>query len=267
MACTCSPTPLVLAHRTRLESERNGGAVLYWADELDPDAFNGATSVLVYRDLLALYSGSLGGNIVVSLVAQQSVDGVDWDIDSISPLTTWTTVGKGSQRIAVPNRAEFGPWIRDGLQIANSAASTVASNEQVAAQISCVLVPLGDDNEVAESSVTGIDADAATGDIVGTELSTLGLANVVIGIRATGFGAAETWTCQIRGSFNGTDFYNLPCEVNGVAAPTGAVRLAQPAPLSPIVRCQTLPPHLVVTKTGGTAAKGTVVIELVGRGF
>lgn len=207
MGCGCKSDLFVLASNTRLESERNGAPAIYWDDPSNAMKLLGATSVQVWLNLIESF-GSEGSAYEVALVAQQSTDGVDWDIDSTQNLSTWTSRGKATERIFVESRAEFGPYVRFGIQVRNtqshSAYNDFEGMYQVAVRLSMAILPYGGDNEVGHGGdLSSPHAMTSIGAVAGTVIEVTQYKSLVVGVEYNGVDGTPVLVIQTGPSSDG----------------------------------------------------------------
>lgn len=205
MGCDCKGDFFVLASNTRLESERNGAPAIYWDDPSNAMKVLGATSVQVWVNIIESFGGA---SYEVALVMQQSTDGVDWDIESTQNLTTWTSRGKSAARIFVESRAEFGPYIRLGIQIRNTSAfgetDDFALMNQVAVRLSMAILPYGGENEVGHGGELSAPHDmTVTGEVDGTIIEVSQYKSLVVGVEYSGVDGTPELVIQTGPSSSG----------------------------------------------------------------
>lgn len=222
MGCGCKSDLFVLASNTRLESERNGAPAIYWDDPSNAMKLLGATSVQVWLNILEAF-GPESSTYEVALVAQQSTDGVDWDIDSTQNLSTWDDTGKTAERMFVENRAEFGPYVRFGIQVRNSAAfadpEDFALMNQVAVRLSMAIMPYGGDNEVGHGDGTLTHTMSGTGAVVGTVIEVSQFKRLVVGVQYSGVtGTPELVIQTSASSADAGPWYDTDGSLSGTAS-------------------------------------------------
>lgn len=254
MGCNCESKSIVLANDSRIESEFNGDAAGYWDQSGNWTKPCGATSLMLFMQILDLEKprGS-SATVRVSLLIQGSIDGKSWGEIATVQTLLYTSAETQVQRVVFPSRLAYAPLVRFGLQISSS-----TTDGQVAARLSAVVTPLFGDNELVSMQAT-IAADADTDEVSeATTLDVTGVSTFGGRIAISGFGGNETWTGAIEASFDGENWFEattLSFAQNGTTTHTISYTGTQ------------LARFLRIVKSGGDASQGTVTVDYLGRAF